>query len=226
MRFALVSRVVGAALVVGVMVGSAPAPAQGPGDCRVIEDFSRGRVGALPPDWRVREEEGLAVYSLQAEGGIRFLRARARGVGIQAARAHEWDLDRYPVLAWSWRAIELPRGADEKDGKNDSVLAVYLLGPYSRILGFKSVKYIWSEKVPPGTRLSSSRGRTQVLVLRSGAARKGQWVEERVNVRDDYLTLFGEKEVPRPTGIAVLTDADDTRSSAQGDYANFRICQA
>ena len=25
-------------------------------------------------------------------------------------------------------------------------------------------------------------------------------------------------------GIAVLTDSDDTRSSAQGDYANFRAC--
>lgn len=223
MMFALFPRVLAAALVVVAVAGSAPA--RGPGECKVVEDFSRGPVGALPPDWRVREEEGLAVYSLQAEGGIRFLRARARGVGIQAARAYEWDLDRYPVLAWSWRPIELPRGADEKDGKNDSVLAVYLLGPYSRILGFKSVKYIWSEKVPAGTRLSSSRGRTQVLVLRSGAARQGQWVEERVNVRDDYLKFFDEKEVPKPTGIAVLTDSDDTRSSAQGDYANFRVCQ-
>ena len=29
----------------------------------------------------------------------------------------------------------------------------------------------------------------------------------------------------KPAGIAVLTDADDTRSRAEGDYANFRVCR-
>lgn len=223
MRFASFPRILAAALVVCV-VGSWAA-AQGPGQCQVVEDFSRGRVGELPPDWHVREEEGKAVYSLQEEGGLRFLRARARGLGVQAAEPYEWDLNAYPVLAWSWRPIEFPRGADEKDGKNDSALAVYLVGPYSRVLGFKSVKYIWSEKAPVGTRLSSSQGRTQVLVLRSGVAGKGQWVDERVNARADYLQFFEENNAPRASGIAVLTDADDTRSSAQGDYANVRICR-
>jgi hypothetical protein len=207
----------------GAVAGSARAqPAE---DCKVIENCTEGKVGELPPGWRVREDEGKGVYSLQAEGGLRFLRAHARGLGIQAAKPYEWDLNAYPVLAWSWRPVEFPRGADEKDGKNDSTLAVYLMGPYSRVLGFKSVKYIWSEKVPAGTRLNSSRGRTQVLVLRSGAPARGEWVEERVNARDDYLKFFEEREVPKTSGIAVLTDADDTRSSAQGDYANFRICR-
>jgi len=31
---------------------------------------------------------------------------------------------------------------------------------------------------------------------------------------------------PKPEGIGVLTDADDTESSAAGDYANFRACRA
>jgi hypothetical protein len=47
-----------------------------------------------------------------------------------------------------------------------------------------------------------------------------------VNVRDDYKKYFGDGEVPKPAGIAVLTDADDTKGSAQGDYANFRACRA
>jgi hypothetical protein len=209
-----------------VLAGSSgPVSAQAPGDCRVIDDFAGAPPGALPADWRVREDEGKAVYSVQEEAGRRFLHAHAQGLGIQAAKQVAWDLDAYPVLAWSWRPREFPRGADEQDGPNDSALAVYFLGPYSRILGFKSVKYIWSEKVPAGTRLRSSRGRTQVMVLRSGRERLGEWVEERVNARDDYRTLFETDEAPKPAGIAVLTDADDTRGSAQGDYANFRVCR-
>jgi Protein of unknown function (DUF3047) len=105
------------------------------------------------------------------------------------------------------------------------VLAVYLLVPHSRIRGPKAVKYIWSERVPVGTRLESNGGLTQVRVLESGTERRDQWVEERVNARDDFLQYFHEREVPKPAGIAVLTDSDDTKSSAQGDYAKLRACR-
>jgi hypothetical protein len=49
-------------------------------------------------------------------------------------------------------------------------------------------------------------------------------VGERVNVLDDYRQAFSETATPRPGGIAILTDADDTRSTAAGDYAGFRAC--
>jgi hypothetical protein len=44
-------------------------------------------------------------------------------------------------------------------------------------------------------------------------------------VRDDYLQYFAGQDVPKPAGIAVLTDSDDTASSAQGHYADFRACR-
>ena len=61
-------------------------------------------------------------------------------------------------------------------------------------------------------------------VLRS-SSQAGHWSDERVNVLADYQKYFGVSEVPKPGGIAVLTDSDDTKSSAQGDYANFRVCK-
>lgn len=207
------------------MLSASLGPALGQGDCRVVEDFAKSTVGEFPQGWKAREDEGRAVYSVLEEGGLRFLRAHAKGLGIQAAKEHGWTLEAYPVLAWSWRAREFPRNADERDGKNDSAVAVYMLVPYSRVRGPKAVKYIWSERVPVGTRLESNGGLTQVRVLRSGTDRRGEWVEERVNVHDDYRKYFNEGAVPKPAGIAVLTDSDDTRSSAQGDYANFRVCR-
>jgi hypothetical protein len=220
-----VSRLLVVLAIVMMAVPPVPAPAQAPEDCKVIETFANAKVGELPDDWKVRKDAGKEVYAVREEEGRRFLRASARGLGVQAAKQLEWDLDAYPVLAWSWRPLEFPRGADEKDGKNDSVLAVYMLVPYSRIRGPKAVKYVWSEKVPAGTRLSSNSGLTQVRVLESGTDRQGQWVEARANVREDYLKFFEEKDVPKPAGIAVLTDSDDTKSTARGDYANFRVCR-
>jgi Protein of unknown function (DUF3047) len=214
------------ALAALVVAGSGHSAAQGVGDCVVIDNFAKSKVGEFPIGWEVRKDAGKQVYVVREEGERRFLHAHAKGLGIQAGKQYEWDLNAYPVMVWMWRPKEFPPGADEQRGKNDSALAVYMLVDHSRVRGPKAVKYIWSEKVPVGTRLNSNKGLTQVRVLRSGADKPGQWVEERVNVRDDYLKYFDEKEVPKPSGIAVLTDSDDTSSSAQGDYANLRACRA
>jgi hypothetical protein len=209
----------------GMLLAPTTVPAED--DCKVIEDFGRSPVGEFPAAWKARKESGREIYTVQEEGGKRFLRAIARGQGIQAAREIQgWDLNTYPMLAWSWRPREFPKGADERQASgNDSVLAVYMLVPYSRVAGPKAVKYVWSEKVPVDTRLTSNSGLTQVRVLRSGTEGRGEWRQEKVNVLEDYRKYFDAQEIPKPIGIAVLTDADDTKSSASGDYAEFKICR-
>jgi hypothetical protein len=211
--------------LVGLIVLLA-APAAGAADCIVLEDFSRSKVGEFPADWKPRKDSGRGVYTVREEGGRRFLRAVSEGIGIQAAREQPWDLAAYPVLAWAWRLQEHPKGSDERNSKtNDSALSVYGVWPHSSV-SLKSLKYIWSAVVPVGTALTSSAGLTQARVLRSGDGPKGQWVEERVNLAENYRARFKEAEVPKPAGIAVLTDADDTKSRAAGDYANFRACRS
>jgi hypothetical protein len=202
------------------------APAARAEDCIVLDDFSRAKVGEFPTDWKPRKDSGRGVYTVREEGGRRFLRAVSEGLGIQAAREGAWDVAAYPVLAWAWRLQEQPKGSDERQSKtNDSALSVYAVWPHSSV-SVKTLKYIWSAVVPVGTSLTSSAGLTQARIVRSGNGGKGEWVEARVNVAEDYRARFKEAEVPKPAGIAVLTDADDTKSRAAGDYAAFRACRS
>jgi len=211
------------ALLAALVVGAAWSPAAA-ADCRTIEDFATGKVGEFPPTWKPRKDSGRTVYSIHEDGGRRFLHAAARGLGIQAAKEIEWDLAAYPVLVWSWRPLEFPAGADERQSAtNDSALAVYAVFKQTA-WSVKSMKYIWSASVPLGTAVASSQGLTQGVIVRSGTAGKGEWVEEKVNVLEDFKKYFKE-DPPKAIGIAVLTDSDDTKSSAQGDYANFRLCK-
>ena len=207
--------VVGALTLAALMVG--PAAAQAP-DCVAIDDFCASTVGQFPAGWKPRKDEGKDVYSLQEEGGARFMRAVSRGLGIQAGRGLEWDLQEFPVVAWSWRAKQFPEGADErKSGSNDSVASVYVLAPHSKVRGPKAVKYIWSERVPVGERLNSNAGLTQVRVLRSGRDGAGEWREERVNVRDDYLQLLqrGRTRRARPASPSSPTPTTPNRAAGQ-----------
>jgi hypothetical protein len=216
-------------LLVVLLTGARLALAQaGADECITLDDFSGSKVGTFPAGWEVRKDDGRSVYTVAEESGRRFLRAVAKGHGIQAARqTPAWDLETHPVLAWAWRPREFPRDGHEREsGRNDSVLAVYMAVPHSKVRGPKAVKYIWSEKVPVGTQLASNAGLTQVRVLRSGPpASREAWVEERVNVRDQWKAAFKESQTPKPGGIVILTDADDTSSTAAGDYAAFRACR-
>ena len=194
-------------------------------DCVTVDNFAKGKVGDFPPDWKPRKDSGREVYSIQEMDGLRFLHALSKGIGIQAARQYEWDPKQYPWLAWSWRPVAFPKGSDERQGKtNDSAVSVYAVFPHTP-WSVKTLKYIWSAVVPVGTRLSSNGGLTQVRVVRSGTEPKAPWTEERVNVLEDYKKFFEEADTPKASGIAVLTDADDTKSVAEGDYANFRVCK-
>ena len=208
-------------LAVSTMLGSTVAPVRAQDQCSVVDDFSKATVGQFPGGWKPRKDVAKEVYTVAEDGGQRILRADAKDLGVQAAKQFDWNLKEYPVLAWSWRPQEFPRGADERTSKNDSALAVYAVFPNNAV-SVKSMKYIWSEKVAKGTNVPQTGGNTQGLVLRAGA---GEWVEERVDVLEDYQRYFKTDDVPKPEGIAVLTDSDDTSSRARGDYAKFRVCR-
>lgn len=209
------------ALALALLFGALPASASAA--CVAVSDFSQDTPGAFPKGWRVPRDDGYPVYRVLNEDGLAFLRGLSRGVGTQAVLERPWDLQEYPVLTWRWRPRVFPERSDERHGStNDSALGVYVGFPRS-FVAVKSVKYVWSRIVPAGTTASASSGLTRMLVLRTGPAEPGRWYEERADVRADYRRLFGD-EPGKPRGIGLLTDADDTRSVAEGDYADFRVC--
>jgi hypothetical protein len=209
-------------VIFAALLGGAASPLLAQEQCVVVDDFSKSSVGEFPAGWKPRKDAAKDVYKVVEDGGKRALRGDATDLGVQAGKEFSWDLKEYPVLSWAWRPIQFPEGGDERTKKNDSALAVYAVFPHSQFSA-KSVKYIWSEKVPKGTRIPQSGGNTQGVVLRTGPG--SAWVEERANVLGDYKRYFKSDDVPKPQGVAVLTDSDDTSSRARGDYARFRVCR-
>ena len=163
-------------------------------ECTVLEDFSGSKSNSFPAGWKPREEAGKNVYVLAKDGDMFFVRARATdgkssGNGSEADRPVKWNIEEYPILSWKWRPRVFPRGGEEQNGKDDSVLGVYVgfcppddvtvceravkgqLGLSDRISlsrlyltkGAGSLKYIWSEQLSKG--LEFERGGKAVKVL-------------------------------------------------------------
>jgi hypothetical protein len=193
----------------------------------VLEDFARGTAGEFPPgwNWRAKDDGKRKLYVLREENGRRYLNARDDSQSVLIVKKVSWKLRDYPVLTWRWRVRTLPVNADERlTPRNDSAAGLYVVFSQNWLGIPKQIKYVWSTTLPVGT-VADRRmvGRPRVLVLRSGASRLGEWVTERVNLYDDYRRIWGGEPDEKTVGIAILTDADATRSYAEADYADIVV---
>ena len=59
-----------------------------------------------------------------------------------------------------------------------------------------------------------------MFVVEGGDEKLQQWVTERRNVYEDYKKAFGE-EPTMISGVAIMTDTDNTRESAVAWYGDI-----
>ena len=59
-----------------------------------------------------------------------------------------------------------------------------------------------------------------MFVVESGSAKLNQWVNEERNVYEDYKKAFKE-EPPMISGVAIMTDTDNTAESATTYYGDI-----
>jgi hypothetical protein len=61
-----------------------------------------------------------------------------------------------------------------------------------------------------------------MIVIRSGNKHAGKWMYEKRNIIEDYRRAFGE-EPGKITGIAIMTDTDNTGESASAWYGDIKL---
>ena len=188
-----------------------------------------------------RDEAGRA--SLAAES-----RCGASGQILRLEQAV--DLDRTPRLAWRWR-IDAPlegeaAKVDERTRAGDDFAArVYVLFPFDperasimqrleRAVGEglygaempgATLSYVWPRAVPAGTAWTSPARSEAILVAIEAPTGDGLapgWHEAVVDLRRDARERLGLAPGVGPFGVGLMTDADDTCTSARAAYADFR----
>jgi hypothetical protein len=84
-----------------------------------------------------------------------------------------------------------------------------------------AINYIWESKAPVGTMVPNPyTDRVMMFVVESGSAKLNLWVNEERNVYEDYKKAFGE-EPPMISGVAIMTDTDNTGESATAYYGDI-----
>jgi hypothetical protein len=210
--------------------------------------FSQAQVdAALPAGWQPLAFPRIArqtTYQLVADDGTTVVRADAEASASGLIRRIDVDPKSHPLLAWRWKIGGVVEKADatRKDG-DDYAARVYVAFKYDpdRVSWFNRAKYalirliygeypphaginyVWDSRLAPGTVLPNAyTDRVRMIVLRSGDAAAGRWLAEERNVLEDYRRAFGE-EPPPVSGVAVMTDTDDTGARATAWYGDIEF---
>ena len=193
-------------------------------EMRVIDTFTNcvSKGERVPCGWRATRSD-VEMFSVLSDSGNSFVKIRTVGGNTTIGLNLTFDTEKYSYLCWRWRMHTLPLGGRE-DRKRlaDSGAGVYVVF-HDRFRMNRILKYVWSSTLPSGTvTVSPYNSRVKIVVLRSGSEESGRWVEEKVNVLKDFVRQFG-CEPPGIEAIAIMSDADNTQSSAEADYDDFRM---
>lgn len=157
-------------------------------------------------------------------------------------RKMDIDLNEYPIIEWQWRVENTYEKASVREKSGDDYPArIYIAFKYQpdmvgflERVKFKTIKafhgefppvaainYIYESKEKVGTIVSNPyTDRVKMIVVDSGKDNLKKWKKYRRNILEDYKLAFG-KTPPMVSGIAIMTDSDNTGESATAYYGDI-----
>lgn len=204
-----------------------------------VARFSALRAGEALPAWLAPHvfdnQPKHTQFSLVEDEGRVALRADARASASGLIRELRVDPKTHPILAWRWKVMNLIAKSDLSTRQGDDFparlyvtfeldldrlpagarlklrMARLLYGPK---LPLAALCYVWDTKAPVGTMAPNAyTDRVRMVVVESGPARLGRWVDYQRDVIADYRKAFGA-DPSAVNGVVFSSDTDNTGESA------------
>jgi hypothetical protein len=178
------------------------------------------------------------VYTTETESGRHYLKAESNASSSGLIHKNEFDVYQYPNIRWRWKVDNIYSGEDvnrvnRKQG-DDYPIRVYIIfkyeperaGPLEKITyraakrrygeypPHSALNYVWASNISAESIMTNPYSdRSKMFFLQMGGEKKGQWIEENLNIVADYQRAFGEKP-PTMASLAIMNDSDDTGQSS------------
>ncbi|UCD55511.1 MAG: DUF3047 domain-containing protein [Candidatus Omnitrophota bacterium] len=176
--------------------------------------------------WKKMILSGEVKYSLIRHGKEGYVKALSEKSCSSLYYRIGFKLKDYSILKWKWKILQFPdisKARTEKE-RDDYAARVYVIFPFLTFSSSKFIEYIWAEDLPVGTIIDSPFGSNiKMIVVRKEMTPEGEWATETRNVYEDYIKVFGEKPRRNVGAIAIMCDADGTKTSAESLFDNIII---
>ena len=215
-----------------------------------VGHFSVAAEGAVLPDgWApltFKKVERHTHYEVVKDGSTSVVKAVSEASASGLTKEVTIDPHEYPIVRWRWKVENLLQkgNVNRKDG-DDYPARLYITFAYEpdkvsfgRKLKYKAGRALFGDipidvcssdldgQSPVGTVVDNAfTDFAKMIVVESGPQRIGTWVEEERNVYEDYRLAFGE-EPPAISGVAIMSDTDNTKERAVAYYGDIVFVRA
>ena len=185
-----------------------------------VGQFSTGALAG----WEQKSFSGTTNYTIAAEEGRKILKASSNKAASGFFRKIKVDLNKTPVLNWSWKIDNQLKGLNEQSKQGDDYAArIYVIVdggffPWNS----KAMNYVWSSNQGRGTSWSNAYlpKNAKMTAVRGTQDGPGVWQNEKRNVKQDFKRLYGI-DLSRIDAVAVMTDTDNGKGKVTASYGDI-----
>ena len=172
---------------------------------------------------KVRGSNEKTKYFLGMNENGSFLRAEAKGTASGLGKKVKIDLNKTPFINITWKIEKDLKGIDEKSKKgHDYAARVFVVKKTGLTpLSNKAVNYVFSSNNSTNEFWRSPYTKSSIdYVLSTTKDNLNEWVTVKANVKEHFKKLL-DLNVEELTGIAIMTDTDQTDIKAISYYQNI-----
>ena len=174
-------------------------------------------------DWENKIFSGETLYLLKNENQTSFLNAKSMQTASALYKKVKINIVDTPYLNWSWRIDQSLPELDEKTKSGDDYAArIYVVFKTGLTpLSAKALNYVWSSNSDPDTHWPNAYTEKAIMIpLRSNQDEMHNWQNEKVNIVEDLMKHF-DRTPKYIDGIAIMTDTDNSKSTASASYGDI-----
>jgi len=172
---------------------------------------------------KVRGADNKTVYSIGLNKNGNFFKAVADNAASGLGKEVKIDLNKTPFINITWKIEQDLKGIkeDTKKGHDFSARVFVIKKTGSTALSNRAVNYVFSSNKSIGENWPSPYTKKSIdNVLSSTKDNFNEWVTVKANVKEDFKK-FHNLDVKELSGIAIMTDTDNSKKSAVAYYQNI-----
>ena len=172
---------------------------------------------------QVRKVKGKTTYTFGSNENGNYLKAEAEGKASGLGKKVKINLIKTPFINITWKVEKDLSGIIENSKKGHDYAARVFVVKKTGVtpLSNKAINYVFSSNNSVGENWPSPYTKKSIdYVLSTTNEHQNEWVTVKANVRE-HFKKFHDLDVKELTGVAIMTDTDNSKLKAISYYQNI-----
>jgi len=184
-----------------------------------VFEFTKEEMKSL----EVRKIKGKTTYTLGFNENGNYIKAEAEGKASGLGKELKINLLKTPFINITWKVEkDLPGIIESSKKGHDYAARVFVVKKTgATALSNRAINYVFSSNNSVGNNWPSPYTKKSIdYVLSTTKEHHDQWITVKANVREHFKKLY-DLDVNELTGVAIMTDTDNSKLKAISYYQNI-----